>query len=94
MRKEKRYTNYKIWLVIKEADEGGALVIMNKRFYKEKMVLADHLQDISTYKIVPQNSDIYTMRKLKELTKITKMSYQKRNMITSQIMIGKQANSM
>ena len=65
-------------IVIKEADKGGALVIMNKKCYNEKMVLANHLQDTSTYKIVPQNSDIYTMRELRVDEKTRKMSYQKR----------------
>ena len=36
-------------IVIKEADKGGALVILDKDFYESKLIMADHLNDSSTY---------------------------------------------
>ena len=55
-------------IVIKKADKGGMFVIMDSQFYRDKMVLKDHL-NTSTYKIVSRFSDNRVMRKLQELTK-------------------------
>ena len=54
-------------IVIKEADKGGALVIMNKEFYEKKLVLADHLVDPATYKKVDTDADKKAMSKLTKL---------------------------
>ena len=54
-------------LVIKEADKGGALIIMNNEFYKNKLVLKDHLSNTDTYKKIPPDADKKTMQKLIEL---------------------------
>ena len=54
-------------IVIKEADKGGALVIMDKNFYEEKMVLADHLSNTETYVKVGDDADKKAMKKLVKL---------------------------
>ena len=54
-------------IIIKKADKGGMFVVLDKRFYRDKMVLKDHL-DTKTYKIVSRFSDNRVMRRLKELT--------------------------
>ena len=56
-------------IIIKEADKCGALVIMNREFYENKLILADHLYDQNTYKKVKDNADRTTASKLKELIK-------------------------
>lgn len=56
-------------VVIKEADKGGALVIMDRTFYENKLVLGDHLHDASTYVKVADNADAKTMKKLTNLVK-------------------------
>ena len=42
-------------IIIKEADKGSAVVIMNRLFYKEKM--EQMLNDTSTYKRLARNQD-------------------------------------
>ena len=54
-------------IVIKEADKGGALVIMDKKFYEEKLVLADHLSNRDTYVKVGDDADKKAMKKLVKL---------------------------
>ena len=54
-------------IVIKEADKGGAMVIMDKDFYEEKLVLADHLSNTDTYVKVSNDADKQTMKKLIKL---------------------------
>ena len=54
-------------IIIKKADKGGMFVILDKNFYRDKMVMRDHLRT-KTYKIVSRFSDNRVMRKLKELT--------------------------
>ena len=53
-------------VVIKETDKGGALVIMNRDFYDNKLV-GDHLNDTSTYTNVAENDDNITAKQLNEL---------------------------
>ena len=53
-------------LEIKKADKGSAFVIMDKDYYRDKLVLNDHLQS-DTYKEVDANSDEKVMKDLKEL---------------------------
>ena len=53
-------------IVIKEADKGGAIVIMDKEHYKE-MVL-NQLTDDQFYQELPSNDDGKTMRKIKKFT--------------------------
>ena len=54
-------------IIIKEADKGGALVIMHTDFYRDEMVLQDHLNDVNTYAKVDENADKTTMQNLKIL---------------------------
>ena len=56
-------------IVIKEADKGGALVILDKDFYESKLIMADHLNDSSTYAKVNDDADKKTMSKLNKLVK-------------------------
>ncbi|XP_062602971.1 uncharacterized protein LOC134264726 [Saccostrea cucullata] len=52
-------------IVIKEADKGGAVVIMNNHFYKSKIM--DMLQDNNFHKQIHGNDDRQTMKKIKSL---------------------------
>lgn len=61
----KDLTNYDD-VIIKKADKGDALVIMDTLFYKDKLVLADHLQT-ETYENVNANSDNKVFKELKLL---------------------------
>ena len=54
-------------IVIKEADKGGALVIMEKEFYEKKLVMKDHLSDSTTYKKVSNDADKKVMANLTKL---------------------------
>ena len=54
-------------IVIKEADKGGALVIMEKEFYEKKLVMEDHLSDTATYKKVNNDDDKKVMANLAKL---------------------------
>ena len=56
-------------IVIKEADKGGALVILDKIFYERKLIMADHLSDSSTYAKVNDDADKKAMSKLTKLVK-------------------------
>ena len=56
-------------IVIKKADKGGMLVIMDAEFYCNKMVLADHLSDEDTYEQVPSTNDAKVCKNLLLLTK-------------------------
>ena len=60
-------------IVIKEADKGGAMVIMNKNFYDDKLVLDDHLLQTGTYAKVADDADKTTMKNLTKL--VEKHSY-------------------
>lgn len=50
-------------IIIKEADKGSAVVLMNTDFYKNKVM--DILNDEETYKKIPHNRDQNTMHKIK-----------------------------
>ena len=52
-------------IIIKEADKGGAVVIMNNKHYLK--MISDHLNDETTYKMVESNCDTKAM---KGITKI------------------------
>ena len=56
-------------IIIKEADKGGAIVIMDKEFYEKKLILNDHLNDPNTYREINPNSDHETAKKLNTLMK-------------------------
>ena len=51
-------------VVIKKADKGNTLVIMDTEFYRDKIVISDHL-NTDTYSIAPQNADkkVYCVRR-------------------------------
>ena len=53
-------------IIIKPADKGGCLVIMDKDFYRDKLVIQDHLST-DTYQQSDSNSDAKTMDSLREL---------------------------
>ena len=58
-------------IVIKEADKGGRIVIMNKEFYKTKLL--EMLEDKSFYKqIESQTTKKVTMKKLKKVVSLLK----------------------
>ena len=54
-------------IVIKKADKGGMFVVLDSKFYRDKMVLQDHL-NTDTYEIVNKNADTKVAKGLKELT--------------------------
>ena len=53
-------------IIIKKADKGNTLVIMDIPFYRDKMVLGDHL-NTDTYQTADPNSDSNVMKNLKVL---------------------------
>ena len=56
-------------IIIKPADKGGCLVIMNKSFYRDKLVIQDHLNS-DTYEKSDIASDSRTMQELQGLMEI------------------------
>ncbi len=52
-------------IIIKEADKGSAVIIMDRQFYSDK--IRDMLGDTTTYKIIDTNIDRSTMNKIKAL---------------------------
>ena len=55
-------------IIIKKADKGNTLVILDTEFYRDKLVLADHL-NTDTYSIAPANADKKVFKDLKTLMK-------------------------
>ena len=55
-------------IVIKKADKGGMFVVLDTDFYRNKMILKDHL-NTDTYEIVNKQADNKVMKLLAELTK-------------------------
>ena len=53
-------------VIIKKADKGNTLVIMDTEFYRDKIVISDHL-NTDTYSIAPQNADRKVYCNLKKL---------------------------
>ena len=53
-------------IIIKPADKGGCLVIMNKSFYRDKLVIQDHLNS-DTYEKSDVASDSHAMQELQRL---------------------------
>ena len=53
-------------IILKKADKGSTLVLMDKDFYRDKLVLDDHLRT-STYRTADKNSDILVHQQLREL---------------------------
>ena len=63
-------------IIIKKADKGGMLVVLDTSFYKNKMVLNDHLLQSNTYQRVPPNTDKKVMDELTQhLNKYEKCLY-------------------
>ena len=52
-------------IIFKEADKGGAIVIMDKIFYRDKIL--EQLNDQQYYQELPENMDKKTMRAIKKL---------------------------
>lgn len=53
--------------MIKEADKGGAVVIMDSGFYKDHIMKM--LSNVDYYQEIPTNDDKKTMQKIKNLLK-------------------------
>ena len=53
-------------IIIKPADKGSSIVIMNTDYYRDKLVMSDHLNS-NAYEKVEMNSDTEIISKLKEL---------------------------
>lgn len=51
-------------IIIKEADKGGAIVIMDINYYKEKM--EEQLMNSQYYSEIPENADSKTIKKIKK----------------------------
>ncbi|CAG2245824.1 unnamed protein product [Mytilus edulis] len=54
-------------IILKEADKGGGIVIMDKTFYREKVL--EQLNDNEYYTKLRKNNDKSTIRKIKRLVK-------------------------
>ena len=54
-------------MIIKLADKGGPRVIMDKSYYRDKML--EMLSDTETYVELDQNKDDLVMKKIKRLTR-------------------------
>ena len=59
-------------IVIKEADKGGGLVIMDKKFYHDKLIMRDHLDNKNIYKEIDMDTDKKVFLDLKSLINIHK----------------------
>ena len=55
-------------IIIKKADKGGMFVVLDADFYRNKMVLKDHLES-ETYEVVNTNADNKVIKLLAQLTK-------------------------
>jgi hypothetical protein len=53
-------------IIIKEADKGSAIVLMDREYYEAKV--HDILEDTSTYRLIPQAIDLTVHNKIKKLT--------------------------
>ena len=53
-------------IIVKKADKGNALVIMDKSCYRDRLVMNDHLRS-KTYAQCPEDSDILCFKRLKTL---------------------------
>ena len=53
-------------IIFKKADKGGSIVIMDKIYYRDKLVIENHLNN-NTYKIIHKHSDNNVVRNLKQL---------------------------
>ena len=64
-------------IVIKKADKGNTLVVMDTEFYRDKLVIADHLET-DTYSIAPPNADKKVYTSLKKLVDKHKTCFTKK----------------
>ena len=55
-------------IIIKEDDKGGGIVIMNKEFYKTRIL--DMLEDDNFYEEVPHDCSKITMKKIKNVIQL------------------------
>ena len=79
--------NITLWLArIKEADKGGAVVIMSTRHYLK--MISDHLNDETTYKMVESNCDTKVMKGITKIIEKYKDNLtKKRKRISSKFLI-------
>ena len=54
-------------IIIKKADKGGSLVIMDKEYYRDQLVLKCHLNNPKTYSIIEDKSDKTVIKNIKNL---------------------------
>ena len=54
-------------IIIKRADKGGCLIIMNKDYYRDHLVLACHLNKTEIYQKIDKNQDKSVFQKVKAL---------------------------
>ena len=53
-------------IIIKKADKGNTLVIMDTKFYRDKLILSDHLET-ETYNVVSMDADKKVYKNVKKL---------------------------
>ena len=53
-------------IIIKKADKGNTFVVMDSSYYRDKLVIADHL-DSDTYMKADSNADEIVITKLRAL---------------------------
>ena len=63
-------------IIIKEADKGGAVVIMNTKHYFK--MISDHLNEEKTYKMVESNCDTKEMKRIAKIIKKYKYNLTKK----------------
>ena len=63
-------------IIIKQADKGGATVIMDKQYYKERIL--EMLSDRQAYGELKENEEKKIMKKINHLTKVYKQELTKK----------------
>ena len=53
--------------IIKKADKGNELIILDTEYYRDILVLRDHLSNANTYQVVDSNTDFQVVKDLKTL---------------------------
>ena len=78
--------------MITEADKGGCLVIIDSDFYRNKLVLEDHLMNTNTYKKVDSYQDEITMKNVNDLIEKHENCFTKMKLNIWRTMNGRQVN--
>lgn len=72
-------------IIIKEADKGGATIIMDKTFYRNKIL--ELLSDTENYIQLPRNEDDIVIRKIEKLIKEYEHHLTQKRKTTSKILM-------